>query len=123
MIYFEKTKTSALPENPSDRQFLSQATAVVQSNMSNAEFGVEALANKMGVSRRQLYRKLKTLTGQSAGGFIRDSRLQKAAQLLVEGGQAVTDIALAVGFGNLSYFCRCFQQKFGVKPSEYVGNP
>lgn len=114
---------SALPENLSDRAFLNQAASVVQSNMSNTEFGVEALAHKMCISRRQLYRRLKALTGQSAGGFIRDSRLKQAARLMAEGNQGVTDVALAVGFGNLSYFCRCFQQKFGVKPSAYAARP
>ncbi|MEM7039319.1 MAG: helix-turn-helix transcriptional regulator [Bacteroidota bacterium] len=71
------------------------------------------------MSRVQLHRKLKALSGQTTTEFIRTIRLKRAAQLLEQNFGTVAEVAYAVGFGNLSYFSKCFKAQFGVSPSEF----
>ncbi|MEO0334561.1 MAG: helix-turn-helix transcriptional regulator, partial [Bacteroidota bacterium] len=75
---------------------------------------------EIGMSRMQLHRKLKALTNQSATEFVRDIRLQKAAQMLEQDGTQVAEVAYDVGFNHLSYFAKSFKEKFGLSPSEYA---
>ncbi|GAB3997860.1 two-component regulator propeller domain-containing protein [Spirosoma daeguense] len=103
----------------SEQLFLDQLTNVVQQNLSDVTFSVEQLADAVSLSRSQLHRKLKVLTNTSPTQFIRDIRLAKASELLTEGEQSVTQIAYAVGFDNLSYFSKTFQDHYGVSPSQY----
>jgi AraC-like DNA-binding protein len=72
------------------------------------------------MSRTQLYRKLKAITGLSANEFIRSIRLKRAAQLLEQGRYSVAEVTYEVGFSDLSYFRECFKKMFGVNPSEYT---
>ncbi|QIP13699.1 response regulator [Spirosoma aureum] len=102
-----------------EQKFLDRLTVVVNQNLSNPNFGVETLADAIGLSRAQLYRKLKALTNTTAIDFIRELRLAKAADLLTQGEESVTQIAYAVGFENLSYFAKVFQERYGVLPSQY----
>lgn len=102
-----------------DELFLKRVMAIVDEHLSDADFGVQAFAQKVRLSRVQLHRKLKALTDQSASEFIRIMRLRAAARLLEQGKYTVTEIAYEVGFNNLSYFAKCFQEQFGVLPSEY----
>jgi len=76
----------------------------------------------LGISRTNLHRKLKALTGTSATEFIRKIRLQRAAQLVQQNTLTVSEIAYQVGFESLSYFSKSFQEEFGMSPSEY-GRP
>ena len=87
--------------------------------MSDEKLGVEALAEEIGLSRVQLYRKITALTGISVNDFIRKLRLQKAAQLLSQNAGSIADVAYEVGFSNPSYFSKCFKDHFGVIPSNY----
>ena len=88
--------------------------------MSNAEYSVEELGLDVGMSRMQLYRKLKALTGQSANEFIRTIRLKRAAQLLEQNQLTIAEITYEVGFNDLQYFRECFKKLFGVTPSDYT---
>ena len=99
--------------------FLDQLIQVLEANMDNSEFTVEQLQREAGMSRMQLHRKLKALTGKSASEFIRNIRLQRAAELLMHPGAQVADVAYRVGFSHLSYFSKCFREQFGVVPSAY----
>jgi AraC-like DNA-binding protein len=90
--------------------------------MDNANYGVDDLGRDVGMSRTQLYRKLKALTGQSANEFIRTIRLKRAAQLLDLDQLTIAEITHKVGFSDLQYFRDCFKKLFGVIPSEYVNN-
>ena len=72
------------------------------------------------MSRMQLYRKLKALTGQSANEFIRTIRLKRAAQLMEQNQLTIAEITYEVGFNDLQYFRECFKKYFGVTPSEYA---
>jgi len=105
-----------------DEQFIRKAKAIVEQNISEPDFTIEDFAGKMALSRVQLHRKLKALTGQSATQFIRTIRLNRAAELLLKKSATVSEIAYDVGFNTLPYFTKCFQEQFGVNPSEFAKN-
>ncbi|MFY0654533.1 MAG: response regulator [Cyclobacteriaceae bacterium] len=105
-----------------DQNFLNDAVAIVEKNMSNSEFLVDDLGKEMGLSRMQLYRKLKGLIGQSANEFTRSIRLKRAAQLLNQGVMNISEITYEVGFNDLQYFRDCFKKQYGVNPSEYANS-
>ena len=92
---------------------------IIESRMSDEKLGVESLADEIGLSRVQLYRKVNALTGISVNDFIRKLRLQKGAQLLSQNWGTIAEIAYEVGFSNPSYFSKCFKDQFGVIPSNY----
>ena len=75
---------------------------------------------KMGMGNKQLYRKLKALTGQTPVEYIRDMRMQKAAKLLKAGKFSVSEVMYTVGFSNSSYFSKCFSKAFGMTPTEVM---
>lgn len=105
--------------NDTDEKFMHQILASVEKNMSNSGFSVEELLVDVGMSRTQLYRKLKAITGQSANEFIRTMRLKRAARLFEQNKMTVSEITYEVGFNDLQYFRECFKKYFGVTPSEY----
>jgi transcriptional regulator GlxA family with amidase domain len=78
------------------------------------------MTGEIGMSRMQLFRKLKALTNQTPSEFIRTIRLKRAAQLLQQKFGNVAEITYEVGFNNLSYFAKCFRELYGVSPSEYA---
>ncbi len=116
--------TKADPEKPVsiDRQFLQKALSVVMKYISDSEFSVESFAREMAMSRVQLHRKIKALTGESAGHFIRSIRLKNAAEYLKREEGNVTETAYEFGFKSLSYFARCFHREFGMTPSDFIAN-
>lgn len=103
-----------------DEQFLQKALEIVSNYISDSEFTVESFAREMAMSRVQLHRKIKALTGQSAGPFIRSIRLKKAAENLRNKDANITQTAYEMGFNNISYFAKCFNKEFGMTPSEYI---
>ena len=102
-----------------EETFIKKALEVVDINLSNSEYTVETFQKDMGMSRMQLHRKLKALTNFSASEFIRDIRLQRAADLLSQNGLNVSEVAYSCGFNSTSYFTQCFKQKFGTSPSKH----
>lgn len=100
--------------------FLKRLTAIVEANLSDERFGVSELAEKTGMSRSFLHRRLKGLTNQSVSQFIREIRLKKAKELLELGELTVSEVAYNVGFGSPSYFIKCYHEKFGFAPGEYI---
>jgi AraC-like DNA-binding protein len=93
---------------------------VIEQKLSQIEFGVPELQDLLAMSKTQLHRKIKGLTGQPPGEFLRHYRLKRAAQLLKQQGSRVKEVASDVGFANLSYFTRSFKDLFGKSPSEYA---
>ena len=91
----------------------------IEDNLSDDSLDVTRLSELCGTSSKQLYRKIKELTGMTAVAYIRDLRLRKAALLLEKGGLSVTEVMYSVGFSNPSYFTRCFQEAYGTTPSDY----
>ena len=88
--------------------------------MADPDLGVDQLTEELYLSRSQLHRKLKALTGQSATEFIRSIRLKRAARLFEQNTGSISETIYAVGFNNLSYFTRCFQRQFSLTPREYM---
>ena len=102
-----------------DEVFLKKALESVEENMTNSEYSVEDFGKDLGMSRMQLYRKMKALTGQSANEFIRTIRLKRAAQLIGQEHLTIAEVTYEVGFNDLQYFRDCFKKQFGVNPSKY----
>lgn len=102
-----------------DKQFLTKSRKVVEENMSNPDFSVDGFAKLVGMSRSHLHKKMTALVNLSPSDFVRTLRLSRAAQRLRQKSGTVSEIAFDVGFNNLSYFSRSFQEQFGVLPSEY----
>jgi signal transduction histidine kinase/DNA-binding response OmpR family regulator/ligand-binding sensor domain-containing protein len=101
-----------------DNELIKNALQHIEKNMDNASYSVEQLSKDLFMDRTGLYRKLSVIVGQTPSEFIRSVRLKKAAQLL-ENGLSVSEVAGQVGFGTTSYFTKCFQDEFGIKPSQY----
>lgn len=101
---------------------MEQLIKAVNQNMADSDFGIEQLSSELGVSRSQLHRRMKNLTGIGAGEFVRNMRLEQAARLLMEKKLNVSQVAYSVGFSNLGHFSKIFRQHFGSYPSEYVSN-
>ena len=104
-----------------DKQFLKQLHAIIQKNLSDSEFGVEDIGKQIGLSRVQLYRKVKAMTGSSVVDLLRKARLAKAKRLLESRSMSVSEVAYDVGFSAPSYFTKCFKDEYGMLPGE-VGN-
>jgi signal transduction histidine kinase/ligand-binding sensor domain-containing protein/DNA-binding response OmpR family regulator len=102
-----------------DARFVQQVLESIERNMANPAYGVEDLGRDVAMSRTQLYRKLKAVSGQSANEFIRTIRLKRAAQLLSQGELTIAQVTYEVGFTDLPYFRECFKKLFGVTPSAY----
>lgn len=104
-----------------DKQFMKQLHAIIQKNLSDSEFGVENIGKQIGLSRVQLYRKVKAMTGSSVVDLLRKARLAKAKRLLESRSMSVSEVAYDVGFSAPSYFTKCFKDEYGMLPGE-VGN-
>lgn len=102
-----------------DQKFLEQVLALLEDNSANSDFGVPQMQQTLGMSKTQINRKIKALTNETPGELLRNFRLKKAAQLLLQKADSVTQIAYKVGFNNLSYFAKCFKEVYGVAPSAY----
>ena len=108
-----------VPESNIDKEFFEQMREIIQEKMGDPEFNVDALAQSLAISRTGLFTKLKALTGMTPNDYIRLVRLQKAAQLLKQTDLLVNEVCWQVGFSSRSHFNKCFQQTFGMSPSEY----
>lgn len=104
-----------------DKQFLKQLQAIIQKNLSDSEFGVEDMGQQIGLSRVQLYRKVKAMTGSSVVDLLRKARLAKARRLLETRSMSISEVAYEVGFSAPSYFTKCFKEEYGMLPGD-VGN-
>lgn len=105
--------------NSAEERFLEKLQDVVSGNFENPDFSAEDFALEMGMSRMQLHRKLKHLTGLSAMEFLKDQRLKTAATLLGRGDLSISDVAYSVGFNDLSHFSKSFKAKFSCNPSDF----
>ena len=111
---------SPLPSLPvADQEFLDKAAAAVSAHMIDSDYSVDALAGDLCMSRANLHRKMRAITGQTPTDFIRNQRLERAAELLRTTSHSVNEIADLVGFSYASYFTKCFKEKYGVLPKDY----
>lgn len=103
-----------------DKNFVSRFKSLVEEKMKDAELNVEDLGRDMGMSRVQLYRKLKSLTNYSPNELLRQMRLKKAASLLASSEMTVAEVGYEVGFSSPSYFTKCYKEQFGESPTEFL---
>jgi AraC-like DNA-binding protein len=97
--------------------FINSVRVIIESHLANEEYSVEDLSRDMGMSRMNLHRKVKAVTGIPTGSYIRTVRLEHAMRLLNEGTYNVSEVAYLVGFSSLSYFSTCFSAQYGYPPS------
>jgi DNA-binding response OmpR family regulator len=103
----------------SDKEFLTRVVRMIEENIENSELNAGFLEKEFCMSKMQLYRKLKSLTGMTPGEFIRHLRLKVTAQLLITTNLTVTEIFFRTGFNNQSYFFREFKKAYNCAPNEY----
>ena len=104
---------------PADEVYAERVRGAIQRRLADPDFGVSELADAVAQDRSHLFRRVRQVFGESPSDLIKRTRLEQGARLLVEDSGTVTDVAYAVGFNSLSYFCRCFQDVYGVTPAAY----
>lgn len=111
---------NSIASNTMDNKFLTHINEIIEANFSNSELSVDFLAEQLCISRSGLFAKIKTLANITPNELIQIVRLKKAATLLLENKYRINEICYMVGFNNPSYFAKCFQKQFGIKPGEFV---
>lgn len=102
-----------------DRKFINEFSSIVESNIANENFGVDDICKEIGISRVQLYRKVKAVLGLNVNDYILGVRMQKAKYLLLNEDLSISEISFKVGFSSQAYFSTVFKSKFGFTPSEF----
>jgi len=105
-----------------DRKFMIEFTAIVENNISNDKFGVNDISRELGISRVQLYRKVKAVLNCNVNDYIITTRLQKAKYYMQHENLSISEIAYRSGFSSAAYFSTVFKSKFGVTPSAFKEN-
>lgn len=119
-FFADRAVLSASAVSEPDKSFADRFRTLLDENLSNAELSVEELGEKMGLSRTQLYRKLKALTNYSPVELLRIARLKRAQELLSRTDKAISEVAYLVGFSSPSYFTRSYKDYFGESPGDFV---
>ena len=113
-------KVEKIEVKGNDEELMERIMKVVNENMSDSDFNVEKMCDEVGVSRTQLHRKLKEMTGVPTSEFLRNIRLNEAARLIRERKINITQVSYMVGFANNSHFSTAFKKYFGMSPTEYA---
>jgi DNA-binding response OmpR family regulator len=116
----QKDKVEEKQVKGNDEMLMERIMKVVNDHLDDSEFNVDMLTKEVGISRAQLHRKMKDMTGLPVSEFIRNIRLEQAVRLLEEQKINVTQVAYSVGFSNLAHFSTVFRKQFGVSPTEYL---
>jgi len=120
--HLSSNKEESAEEGLSDNeQFLLRVTNIIEENIDCEDLDVAKLSELCNVHQKQLYRKIKDLTGMTTVAYIRSLRLKKAASLLKKGDLTVSEVMYRTGFSSPSYFARSFQEEYGKSPSEWIG--
>jgi signal transduction histidine kinase/DNA-binding response OmpR family regulator len=109
-----------LTTNSRDKEFIEKIIAIIEQRITDSQLSVEELSKELAMSRSNLHKKLKSLSGMGPNELIRLIRLKHAAKLLTTKQHTVTEVAYLSGFSSPSYFTKCFQQQFNVGPKEYA---
>jgi signal transduction histidine kinase/ligand-binding sensor domain-containing protein/DNA-binding response OmpR family regulator len=103
-----------------DEKFMKKVDEVIEMHISDEEFNIEDFGKEVGMSRMQIHRKLKALTGKSATHYIRSVKLNKAKEMIEKNEETISEIAYSLGFSTPAYFSRCFKEEFGHPPSDLI---
>ena len=107
-------------KNTTDDKFLQKVIDLINTKMTEQEFGVSELGKEIGISRVHLHRKLKAIANLSPNEFIRNIRLQKAGELFLNQDYNVSEVCFKVGFNSPAYFSSCFKQYYQMSPTEFI---
>lgn len=116
----QQAEVKELAHSSREKQFLEDLLAIIESNLSKPEMDIDFVCAEIGMSRTKLYNKIKSITGQPIGDFIRTIRLRKAADLMIQGERSLSDIMYSIGIQTQSYFSKAFKQEFGKTPTQYL---
>lgn len=116
----QKEKIEKIEVKGNNDALMERIMKCINANLSDPDFNVEKLTEEVGISRAQLHRKMKEITGVSTGEFIRNLRLEQAARLIEEDKINITQVAYSVGFNNQTHFSTVFKKHYGMSPSEYA---
>ena len=119
-FFGDKTTLSKESVSDVDKGFVDRFRELIEENLADSELSVEDLGGKMGLSRVQLYRKIKALTNYSPNELVRIARLKKAASLLASSEKTISEITYEVGFTSPSYFTKCYKDYFGESPTDFL---
>ena len=119
-FFGDKTTLSKESVSEVDKGFVDRFRELIEENLADSELSVEDLGGKMGLSRVQLYRKIKALTNYSPNELVRIARLKKAASLLASSEKTISEITYEVGFTSPSYFTKCYKDYFGESPTDFL---
>lgn len=120
IVQAKDVKAEDIKITPENELFLKKAAKFVENNLQNADYNVEALSADLCLNRSHLFRRLKTISGLSPMEFIRTIRLRRGAQLLLESGMTISEIAYLCGFNSPTLFRKYFKEMYGMTPSEYL---
>ena len=109
-----------LARTQKDKVFLDKFVQLVDENIDNNDFSIEQICLELSIGRTNLYKKVRSLTGQSMGEFIRGLRLKKAARILITEDVSISEVLYRVGINSNSYFTKSFKSQFGVTPTEFI---
>lgn len=117
-----ESKSTAETKNTSSLEdaFLQRVRQNILDHIDDPDFGVEQMGEELGMSRAQLYRKVKAITNYSPVELVRSTRLKRGQQLLAQGDETIAQVAYAVGFTSPSYFTKCYKEFFGESPNEIL---
>ena len=103
-----------------DERFIKKLITITEKSMGNHLLSVEFLASEAGMSRANLYRKLKMVLNETPVNFIKKIRLKRAEQLLKKDSMYISEVAYMTGFTDQKYFSKCFNKEYGISPTEYI---
>ena len=106
-----------------DNFFLNRVRKVVEKNITDENFGMEMLAEELMISRTQLHRKIKALSGETTSDFVNLIRIKKAVELIKKENYLFNEVAFHVGFSSQSYFTKCFKKVYNSTPKDYFAKP
>lgn len=116
----EKKEVDVSELDVSDKRLLEEINEAIEKHMIDSDFNVSMLQDVIGIGGKQLYRKMKAITGRTPVEYIREMRMSRAAELLSQGKFSVSEVMYTVGFSNSSYFSKCFSKEYGMTPTEYM---
>ncbi len=114
------TPITEIASTPVDSDFLSRLEKLIEENFSKSDLSVDFLAQQLGISRSGFFAKIKTLANATPNEMIQMIRLKHAARLLKQNQYRVSEVCYMVGFNSPSYFSKCFQKQFGIKPGDFA---
>lgn len=114
------TEARELVHSTKDKEFIEELLSIIESQLTNPDMDVDYICSKIGMSRTKLYQKIKLITGQSIGEYVRAVRLRKAVEIMTHENVFLSDVMYRVGIQTQSYFTKAFKKEFGKTPTQFL---